>query len=113
MYEFHGTQQRTDIHPGQNINLDYSVTQTLKVSDGMRLQLGLAGYGQWQTTDKTGPGIPPEKAGAHYTVNALGFTANVMLPARKASLGVKACKEFNNRSTFKGKPLQMAGGSHS
>src|SRR3954451_8978606 len=108
MYEFHGTQQGTDIHPGQNINLDYSATQVFKVSDGMRLQLGIAGYGQWQTTDKTGPGITPEQPGAHYRVNALGFAANVMLPARKASLGVKYFKEFANRSTFQGYSLQIS-----
>jgi acyl dehydratase len=28
MYEFHGTQQGTMVHPGQTINLDYSLTQT-------------------------------------------------------------------------------------
>ncbi|MEO8592291.1 MAG: transporter [Candidatus Solibacter sp.] len=109
MYEFHGTQQGTNIHPGQNINLDYSVTRTFEVSDGVRLQLGPAGYGQWQTTDKNGPGMTPEQAAAHYRVNALGFAANVMLPARKASLGVKYFKEFSNRSTFQGYALQIAG----
>ena len=29
MYEFHTTQQGTDIHPGQNLDLDYSVTHTM------------------------------------------------------------------------------------
>ena len=109
MYEFHGTQQGTNIHPGQNINLDYSLTQAFKVSDGIRLQMGLAGYGQWQTTDKAGPGVTPEQATAHYRVNALGFATNVMLPARKVSLGVKYFKEFANRSTFQGYSFQISG----
>src|SRR3954451_9667130 len=83
MYEFHGTQQGTDIHPGQNIDLDYSLTHVFHLKSGMLLQLGLVGYGQWQTTDKRGPTITPEQAAAHYKVNALGFVSNVMLPARK------------------------------
>ena len=34
MYEFHGTQQGTHIHPGQNVDLDYSVTQVFAVKSG-------------------------------------------------------------------------------
>jgi hypothetical protein len=109
MYEFHTTQQGTNIHPGQNLNLDYSLTQAFQLSAGLRLQVGLAGYGQWQTTDKTGPNITPEQATSHYVVNALGFASNVMLPARKASLGVKYFREFANRSTYQGYSLQISG----
>jgi hypothetical protein len=109
MYEFHGTQQGTNIHPGENINLDYSITHAFEVIRDMRLQLGLIGYGQWQTTDKSGPTITPAQAAAHYKVNALGFASNVMLPGRKASLGAKYYKEFSNRSTFQGYSLQISG----
>jgi hypothetical protein len=109
MYEFHGTQQGTQIHPGQNVDLDYSVTHVFDLTSGMRLQLGLIGYGQWQTTDKSGPPITPEQAAAHYKVNALGFASNVMLPARKVSLGAKYFKEFLNKSTFQGYSLQISG----
>ena len=35
-------------------------------------------------------------------VNSLGFASNVMLPARKASLGLKYFKEFSNRATVPG-----------
>ena len=82
MYEFHTTQEGTQIHPGQNFDLDYSLTRVFPLSEGMRLQLGLVGYGQWQTTDKSGPITSPEQAVAHYGVNALGFAANMMLPDR-------------------------------
>ena len=50
MYEFHTTQEGTGIHPGQTLNLDYSLTQILPLDEGLRLQLGLIGYAQWQTT---------------------------------------------------------------
>ena len=109
MYEFHGTQQGTHIHPGQTFNLDYSLTQSIPLSGNLRLQVGLVGYEQWQTTDKTGPTITPAQAAAHYRVNALGFASNVMLPDRKVSVGAKYFKEFSNRSTYQGYSLQISG----
>jgi hypothetical protein len=109
MYEIHTTQEGTGIRPGQNFNLDFSLTQVWPLDPALRLQLGLVGYGQWQTTDKSGPGITQQQATAHYKVNALGFASNVMLPARQVSLGLKYYKEFSNRSTFQGYSLQIAG----
>jgi hypothetical protein len=109
MYEFHGTQQGTMVHPGQTFDLDYSLTHTLNLQPSLRLQLGLAGYGQWQTTDKYGPSISAEQAAARYKVNALGFAANAILPAQKVSVGVKYFHEFACRSTFQGYTLQISG----
>lgn len=108
MYEFHTVQEGTDVHPGQTANIDYSLTRTIRVED-IHLQIGLVGYGQWQTTDTTGPTISAERRGAHYRVNAIGFASNVALPARKVSLGLKYFKEFSSRSTFQGHTLQIAG----
>ena len=108
MYEFHGTQQGTMVHPGQTFNLDYSLTHTFPLQRSMRLQLGLVGYGQWQTTDKHGPNITSEQAAAHYKVNALGFAANAVLPEQKASLGLKYFREFECRSTYQGYTLQIS-----
>ena len=81
MYEFHGTQEGTMVHPGQTFNLDYSLTQTFPLQRTVRLQLGLVGYGQWQTTDKHGPNITAgtgsgalqsECSGFHSKCNATG-----------------------------------------
>lgn len=109
MYEFHTVQQGTDIHPGQNADLDYSLAHMIRVNDETRLQLAIVGYGQWQTTDKTGPTISPAQGSAHYAVNALGFATNVSLPARKVNLGLKYFKEFSNRSTYEGYTLHISG----
>jgi hypothetical protein len=100
MYEFHSTQQGTMIWPGQTCNLDYSLTQSFSLQGNVRLQLGLVGYGPWQTTDKRGPIITPQQGAAHYRVNALGFAANLTLPDRKAAIGAKYFREFQCRSTF-------------
>jgi hypothetical protein len=108
MYEFHGTQEGTMVYPGQTFNLDYSLTHAFSLERSLRLQLGLVGYGQWQTTDKHGPNIMPEQAVAHYKVNALGFTANAVLPEQKVSVGLKYFREFECRSTFQGYTLQIS-----
>jgi len=109
MYEFHGTQDGTKNHPGQTLDLDYSVTRTFALQNDLRLQLGLVGYGQWQTTDKRGPTITQEAAAEHYKVNALGLGANAMLPGRKANVGVRYFHEFHCRSTYQGNTLQIFG----
>ena len=107
MYEIHTTQQGTQIHPGDTLNLDYSLTHVLSLQHDLNLQVGLVGYEQWQLTDKTGPSITPAQSSAHYRVNALGFASSLMLPARKASVGVKYFKEVGDRSTFQGYSLQI------
>jgi hypothetical protein len=107
MYEFHTTQKSTQIHPGQTLNLDYSLLHSFPIR-GVTLQLGMVGYNQWQTTDKTGPTITPEQSKAHYKVNALGFASNLNLRAR-VSVGFKYFEEFSNRSTFQGHSIQVSG----
>ena len=44
MHEFHGTHQGAGIHPGQTLNLDYSLIQVLRLQTDLRLQLGLVEY---------------------------------------------------------------------
>ena len=110
MYEIHTTQDGTGIRPGGTANLDYSATRTLPLGTGMQMQVGLVGYGQWQTTDKTGPTVPPVEAAARYGVNALGFVSTLMMPQRKATLSLKYFKEFAARSTFKGYTLHISTG---
>jgi hypothetical protein len=109
MYEFHTVQKDTEIHPGQTADIDYSLARTFRVSDEAQLQLGMIGYGQWQTTAKTGPAVTITEGSARYHVNALGVASNVVLPARSVSLGLKYFKEFSNRSTYQGYTLQIAG----
>ncbi|HET6181845.1 MAG TPA: transporter [Candidatus Sulfotelmatobacter sp.] len=107
MYEIHTTQQDTQIHPGDTLNLDYSLTHVLSLRRALNLQLGLVGYEQWQLTDKTGPEITPAQSSAHYRVNALGFGSSLILPERKVSVGIKYFKEFEDRSTFQGYSFQI------
>jgi hypothetical protein len=112
MYEVHTRQEGTSIHPGQNLDLDYSLTHSVGIGGDSQLQLGLVGYNQWQTTDKTGPGITPAQSAAHYKVNALGVGSNITMPKLRLAAGFKYFKEFSNRSTFQGYSLQFSGSFH-
>lgn len=107
MYEIHTTQQGTQVHPGDTLDLDYSLTHVLPLKRDLNLQVGLVGYEQWQLTDKTGPSITPTQSSAHYRVNSLGFASSLIMPARNVSVGVKYFKEFEDRSTFQGYSLQI------
>ena len=111
MYEFHTTQTGTDIHPGETLDLDYSVMQafTLPRAD-MRLQAGLVGYAAWQTTAKTGPNITPAEEAQRYRVNSIGVGANLLLPSQRVTLSLKYFDEFANRWTYQGYSLQIAVG---
>jgi hypothetical protein len=110
MYEFHTTQSGTNIHPGQTFDLDYSLTQIIPLQKDMHtlLQVGVVGYGQWQTSNNSGPGVDPQHPG-HYRVNGIGGAANIILPARKVALGFKLIKEFSNSYTVQGYSLQITG----
>jgi hypothetical protein len=88
------------------VNLDYSVTRVFPLQNGSRLQVGLAGYEQWQISDKTGPQLSPDQAAARYRVSALGLASNVVVPDRKLSFGFKFFKEFSTSSTFEGYSFQ-------
>lgn len=107
MYEFHTKQEGSGIHPGQNINLDYSLLVALPGAAGFRVQMGFAGYEQRQTTPKTGPMLSAAETASRYAVNALGFVVNGTVPEHGLNLGLKYFKEFANHSTYQGYSLQV------
>jgi hypothetical protein len=107
MYEFRTTQSGTHIRPGETLDLDYSLMRAFQYA-GSRLQVGLIGYGAWQTTARTGPGVTPEQEAQRYRINAVGAGMNLAIPARKLTLGLKAFDEFSNRWTYQGYSLQAS-----
>ena len=107
MYEVHTTQEGTDVRSGDTFSLDYSVTHTVSLTTDTQLQFGVVGYEQRQTSDKGGPSVTPDQASSRYAINSIGLAANINLPSRKTSLGLKYFDEFANRSTFQGYSLQI------
>jgi hypothetical protein len=109
MYEWHLKQEGTNIDPGENIDLDYSLMHSIPLSKDRSVQVGVIGYNQFQTTPKTGPNITRQPKSEFYKVNALGFATNVALPKQKLNFGIKYFKEFANRNTFQGYSVQLSG----
>jgi hypothetical protein len=109
MYEFHSTQEGTGIHPGQNLDLDYSIMGSVHRSTDFVLQMGLTGYAARQTTAKVGPGVTPEQSADRYAINALGIALTAAFPKQKASLGLRFFQEFGDRSTYQGYSVQLSG----
>ncbi len=108
MYELHGKQETTDVRPGDTLTLDGSWMHVAARRADLNVQVGLAGYAQWQTTDKSGPGVTPEDASDHYRVYALGIASSVAWPERRSSLGMKLFREFDARSTFEGYSVHLS-----
>ena len=110
MYEFHTTQSGTQIQPGETFDLDYSVMRAFPFYAESRLQVGVIGYGAWQTSAKTGPGITPAEQAQRYRVNALGAGMNLLLPPQRVTLSLKYFDEFSNQWTYQGYSLQISAG---
>ncbi|MFL6373183.1 MAG: transporter [Pyrinomonadaceae bacterium] len=109
MYEWHLKQAGTNIDPGENIDLDYSVMHTLPLKGERSIQFGMIGYNQFQTTAKKGPTITPQQEHDRYKVYALGVGSHFIFPKQGLNFGFKYFKEFANRSTFQGYALQISG----
>ena len=111
LYEWHTTQHGTGTKPGDTINLDYSLITTFAFAKGpTRLQVGLAGYEQRQTTAKRGSAVTEEQSRERYSVNALGFVTNLVFPNHGFNAGVKLFEEFSNRAAYQGYSIQVSGG---
>jgi hypothetical protein len=110
LYEFHTVQEGTSTRPGDTMNVDYSLMKTFAFEKGpSRLQIGLAGYEQRQTTAKTGPSVTPEQSQERYAVNAVGLASNILFPNQRMSLGIRFFEEFSNRAAYQGFSLQISG----
>jgi len=110
VYAWNTTQQGTGIHPGQNDSIDYSVSQTFSLSkDGKwSLQVGPAGYGQWQTTKNSGQSSAREAL--KYDVDAVGFTLNLSSPFKGFYLQTGDMWEYGARNTFQGRTMTVTAG---
>lgn len=87
IYSWSTKQSGTGITPGQNESFDYSLMQVLPLAKDnvYLLQIGPVGYGQWQTSNRSG--VPALLAGSRYGVLGVGLAANFIVPSKKLSIG--------------------------
>lgn len=89
-YEIHSEKDHTDVRPGQNLVLEWGVGQTFdKVLD-----LGVAGYAQWQMSDDSGSDVAWDKS-LHDRVAAVGPEMNLFMPDQKMFLSLRGLWEFS------------------
>jgi hypothetical protein len=109
-YAWNTTQEGTGVQPGQNNSVDYSLSRTFSLSADAQwtLQVGAAGYGQWQTTENRGQ-LPIREA-LEYRVNGAGVVGSVTSPFKGFFLSGSVLWEYGARNTYQGTTVTLSGG---
>ena len=100
-YEVHGDKQGFDLTPGQNLSLNWGVSQYLPLTKDktLLLEIGPAGYSSWQVSDDTGSDA---SAGSRDSVHAAGVQLGLTYVPWKAILNVHYFNEFASENRFEG-----------
>jgi hypothetical protein len=83
----------------------------LKKDFSMLGQLGVIGYDQWQVSDNGGLVAPniPASAFPYYSVHAVGFQANLILPPKALNLYFKFEDEYRAFARPEGRTIVFGG----
>lgn len=115
-WEIHGsktTGQGTNVTPGQAFTDEWGIGQVLPLKKDFSrlLQLGVIGYDQWQVSDNGGfvtPNIPASRV-PYYSVHAVGFQSNFILPAKALNFFFKFEDEYRAFSRPEGHTIVFGG----
>jgi len=123
-WEIHGhktvasalTGQLSTITPGQAFTAEWGIGQVLPLKKDMSqlAQLGLVGYDQWQDSKNGGnylvAGMPVAASRVpYYSVHAIGFQANYILPAKDVVLFFKYYDEYSAKARVQGRTIVFGG----
>jgi hypothetical protein len=97
-WETHGQKTGTNLTPGKAFTDEWGIGQVLPLKKDFSrlLQLGLIGYDQWQVSSNggtIGPGLPAS-AVPFYSVHAIGFQSNFILPPKSLNAFFKYEGEY-------------------
>jgi hypothetical protein len=108
--------QLSKITPGQAFSMEWGIGQILplKKNFSQLAQLGLVGYDQWQVSSNGGnytvAGVPVAASGVpYYSVHAIGFQANYILPAKPLLLFFKYYDEYSAKARPEGRTIVFGG----
>jgi hypothetical protein len=115
-WQIHGsktTGQGTKATPGQTFATEWGLGQTvpLKKDFSGLLQVGLIGYDQWQVSDNgflTSPNVPAS-ALAYYSVHAIGFQTNYVMPVKSPLFFFKFEDEYRAFARPQGRVVVFGG----
>jgi hypothetical protein len=102
-YEIHSNKEDVDITPGSHFTLDWGISQYLSE----RLEVGIAGYSQWQVEDDSGADLPGTFFGlrdptARTEVHAIGGQISYWPLKEKVNIAVRYLHEYAAEARFEG-----------
>jgi hypothetical protein len=111
-WELHGSKTTgagTRATPAQTFTLEWGLGQVLplKKDSSRLLQLGVIGYDQWQVSNNSGLATPniPANVLPYYSVHAVGFQTNFILPAKALNFFFKFEDEYRALARPEGRTL--------
>lgn len=115
-WEIHGnktTGAGTTMTPGQAFTIEWGLGQIIPIKKNFSqlAQLGVVGYDQWQVTDNGGLLFPNVAASAtpSYSVHAIGFQANYLLPPKNLTFFFKFEPEYRALARPQGRTIAFGG----
>jgi hypothetical protein len=117
-WEVHGSKATsttlpTRATPGQTFTMEWGFGQVLPLDKQFSklLQVGLVGYDQWQVTSNSGllaSGLP-SKLVPFYSVHAIGFQTNFIVPAKSLNFFFKYEPEYSAKAHVEGSTIAFGG----
>jgi hypothetical protein len=111
-WEIHGKKSGTNITPGQAFTAEWGIGQVLPLKKDLSrlLQVGLVGYDQWQVSSNSGTttvaGVPvPQSLVPYYSVHAIGFQSNFILPKKDFVAFFKYYGEYRALARVQGRTI--------
>jgi hypothetical protein len=106
-YEIHGEKRDFNITPGQNLTLNWGVSQFLPLSSNEKLllEVGPAGYSSWQVSNDTGSDAAPPRDNDQ--VHAVGGQVGLAYVPWETSLNLRYFYEVEAKDRFQGESLGL------
>jgi hypothetical protein len=115
-WETHGSKTSsfgTRLTPGNAVTIEWGLGQALPLKKDLSqlLQVGVIGYDQWQVSDNSGFISPlvPARLAPRYSVHAIGFQTNYVVPARAINFFFKYEHEYDAIARPKGRTIAFGG----
>jgi len=106
-WEVHGEKKDFDLTPGQNLALNWGVSQYLpaKADKSLILEVGATGYNSWQVTDDSG--ADARNASVHDEVHAVGVQAGLVHVPWRANVSLRYLYEYAATDRFQGQSIGL------
>jgi hypothetical protein len=115
-WELHGSKTTgagTSATPGQTFTMEWGLGQVLPLKKDFSrlLQVGVIGYDAWQVSNHGGLASPriPANSLPFYSVHAIGFQTNLILPAKALNFCFKFEDEYRSLARPEGRTFVFGG----